>query len=1690
MDPSSVAEQRAFAVAKLKRAASLPRMKDGRRPPMHVEAVSEGERVDNAGEIDEESAQESDGRQEGERGHELEQEQEQAREPEQEEEGPDQGIGAEPPIQDAAQEEHESPPPQTPVAPETTATRTKRRSRSRTRSRGSRDMKNVKSTVKQSSQGSSANQTNESSADEYTTSGPGDDPPPSPPLVSPIPSHYPLPARMLSPFHPPFFYQGTYPGTTPSTPLPTLDDLSRGIGIGLRRSNSAGPARAMAMHKLTGGREPLDPYSMSSSPTPPPGMPHLQRNNTVSGGERLAAREMLLHRLNNRIKEADSEQTSGGERAYTPIIHSKRRQRRSKRASSRASTVVDDREERDPPSTSPTTPIVSASPLPPPFSRTPEPPRPSSSLNRIASGDAARASPSARTNGSLPIDYEKPTGHRGVVVEDEDDLPECVTPQHPLPPSTPNRGHGLRLPHTADSSPSHLADSSATVARTHVMHTSPFATPIKEKAYLDDEDEEFEEQRAQSRSRLGTRDLSWVSNADPDLRMPYDEDEDSDEDDDIPERVPDGDATDEMPDQHDNSDTYPPPRQNLIIETETSLEPNSAHMTPSPVSPTVPLAAALDEASVSSVTYPTRLSVATPSQLERSPSGAEWPLDENRSTVTDATLKRSGGESAWGKMMNMVRRGSVNGRRSRADSIGIRDRRDHTDSSISRESRNSISKEKAEQQDTQPPSASTSILSLPIAPQISALSPVPPATQADMITYNFDSNSKLFPFPKLLDKMEEQRRRGMAASTPDVTSQNGLAMESMPSSASSNTATRLPESGRERKLSHQVSDSRLLAKFTSTSPAPPMSSVPSSTSQNGDYFTIQPTSSTGVSASSPSKLPTTREGVKKWLKKWSTQPTSQTPPMISPSNSGSPPADGRPRIGEKKASLSDLWTRRKEVELASDWAELSYEKSRTPTNANAGGNGDVGKPWAEEVKSPDTILDNEAFADHSVSPETVQSPRPEYSLGARTNGVISPSQGSEYPSSIPSPPEPPSSTTPDPQSSLDDYPTRSTSFSDSLSSHPSPHAPSHELSVRSIVFDRLEEVLGRGSKSSLPMEDPLRKLLLSSPVLQVVNSNTVKDRFLFLFNDILVIAKPIIQDQDVLLEIKKPSPLDRKFVIKSVCQLRDLRFSGDRDDCRSKVPGTSTPTRHPIMQSFVHQFSRDPDSAIAGLLSKTSASVRDDPVALGQLLFRTLDLDKARLGEYLSRRSSKAVFKAFVDNFGFTGHRIDKSLRVFLQAVNIPQKPGGQSGSSDYLLDSFASRWYDANASIVAYDRDLAIRLVRAIVQLNEVMHGAITQEPGQTGYPLRNVLSGDFVGAFRRFDFRGLVADDLLDKVYTSIRKEKLSHARGPAVAVEQPDILVTIKRPLPSRLTYRVQSDPIIFRIPQPDPHLTIQLYGQDLIFEPSTLSFARSAEASFRVTGHSLGSKTIIMLKCGPRSVLYTGLPPSSPVVVERAFMRNTFQVAFENHKGAKRKYMFSVDDPLLRSHWTVSLKQHIDAMSSSPLLAGIDPSPSTMRKASEALAFKVLQEKLIDTDDDDSATPMSPIEQTYARLVGAPQIRANGSASAYRPGSTAPLGGSRSPRRRPDGSSAHVRSKSRSQVYHRHGPGKLEMELSDSTDPRTDEERLQSESLQSQQQRLWSARDLEIVCRQNSMIAPLLAYLQVDRRDHDMSDGAVS
>ncbi|KAI0633900.1 hypothetical protein C8Q77DRAFT_822680 [Trametes polyzona] len=1765
MDPSAAAEQRATAVAKLKRAASLPRMKDGRRPPMHVEAVSEGERsqseerkAEQDTTHDQDTTHEQNGIDEGPNGHTngVHDSPSPEAEVDTEANGNDPGVESERAREDRAdgegQETQETTPNgdaaiedavKTPVPADGTPTRSKRRSRSRTRSRGSRDLKG-KAAAKQLAQVNAAIHANESSADEYYASTHGEEPPPSPPVISPIPSHIPMfPASRLlhSPVAPLL-----YPGTTPSTPLPSLDEIQKSVGAGLFRSNSAGAARAMAMSKLTG--EPPDFGFMSQSSTPALPGGKIIRNNTVAGGERIMARERLFTRLGNRINQTDGEQTSGGEEVPPPAVTKKRTRRRSRRSSSRASTVVDDREDREVFSSSARNtplPLPPQSPLLPLYRGTPEPPR---SPSRLQNSDAERPSPRLKPNGEVPYNYDIPLGHRGPVIEDEDDDPDRMSPIRPpnLPttPARTNRLAGLRLPHSSDAPSNASTDSAPASAvavpmfmsnnaslnfRQDLFPASPFQTPLKENAFPDDEGERVLYQELRSRSRLANQtnfergsEVSWV--AEPERPLVNDDDDEDEEEEEPqdqepePEQEPESeqiagdDPYEDGPGQRSSREFSPdaerPTAPNpLIVDVETSPEMSPAHVPPSPASPialsiAAGIEAAQTDAQPSPPTYPMRLSVATPNQLDRSPSAADYATDWDDSKP-ESTPKR-GGEggsiSTWVKN-TFSRTGSSSGRRSRTNSVSARERRYNTDSSVSRESGasltlNSVGKlEKGEpspapatgsgnggvfaMQQAQAPvmqstSSSTSMLSL--APQSAppgGVSPVPPASSADYLKYQ---DSKLFPFPAL-KQLEEQRNRARAmtpsASSPDVLSPTtGFPMEMMPSTSSSSGATTKfadVGNGRERKLSHQASDSRLWSKFSQ--PIAPATS----SSSHPDYFNLQPQviSPTTSTSGSTGKLPTTRDGVKKWLSRFKSQSSTPSTPSAQPLQM----VDNRPRLGQKP-SLSDLLIQRENSGMsAQSWDSTVSDKSRTPTNVASGQR--LGVPQPQSPVQAQGTAHQQLVGALFEDKKPVQSPRIEErsdgaELSAGTSGAASPPYVLSDHSSpgFPSPPHPPSSTTPDPQSSLDDFPTRSTSesFSSTMSSSQhSPDPPPHEPGTGAMIMERFEEVLGRGSKSShwpSALDDPPRRLVLSSPVLQVANANTVKDRFLFLFTDILIIAKHILQDHDTLLDATKPNPMDRKFVIKSVVQLKELRMSADRDDARAKSVSAANPARHPVVQAFVQQFAKEPDAAISTLMGK--ASPRDD-VALGQLLFRTLDIDRAKLGEFLARRSSKAALKAYVDSFGFTGLRIDKALRVFLQSIHVPPKaPVGHSNALEYLLDSFASRWYEANAAIVAYDKDLAIRLVRAIVQLNDVLHNGIAQEPGPTTYPKRNITLRDFVEAFRRFDSRGLVSDDLLDKIYASIRRERLVQARHPASVAAQPHITINVKRPLPPRLTYRVQSEPVVLRIPQPDPHLSIQLFGQDLVFDPPVLTFAKSAEASFRVTGTQLGQKTIVMWRTGANALAYAGLPLSSPVAVERSFMRNTFQLAFVNHTGLKRRYMFSVDDPLIRHNWIVSLKRQIEiATTASQVEAG---SSSSTSRAAEALAFKVLQETLISPEDGGSAYAVpypSAVAQALARLNGASRSRSGSVSSSF--------GASGQHRQsRPEGPSAHVRSKSRSQLYRRHGPGKMESELDD------EDERgagAGDESTPPSHARIWSMHDLETVCRQNSAIPALLAYLQV-------------
>ncbi|KAG2368134.1 hypothetical protein BDR07DRAFT_1350163 [Suillus spraguei] len=1666
-DPGSVAEQRANAVAKLKRAASLPRLKNGRRPQMHNEVVSEGEKTlhDDVQDPSQDTPPECIS-----------------------------NTDYKPNVQ----------PEENPATPEPSNVTRKRRSRSRSRSRGSKDLRKFK--PPQSPLPMSVTPSNDSSPD---------DSPPSRAeylphsILAPIPSHLnPLPTS-------PFILPGFLPAESPflpsgaSSPVPRFPTLEALVSHqGLQRSNSAGAARMLTLQstlqKLTGGTELMD----STFPSPavsPPGT-KLGRNNTVSGGEsneRSTARRLMMAQLNKRmIKETDIE-----EEDPRPFSPSKRRQRRRSKRQSANPPVVSTTDESDLVSTTNVTPNRSNTPqlqlqdLAPNIQRTssttPMPPIPiyppaTPSINLNETINSSRQSTPVRAVPPTHFDHAAKKRRESVLIEDPDDE-DRIPPQStyyglPGAPSRPSPGLSPRLPHSSDvSTDSVLPDATnvpiflaphleGTPSRQARFPSSPFARPHKEISLSSDqEEEEFFPTEAFRRSPYHdglNREISWVAEPVPETPMPVHEETEEEEDDEPLQDEPSQQIT-------EDEDDHPPPdspregfntqieepssrassdSKELVVELETSPLPTPALTSPTPSSfGNLPNTASMlrnsDESD--SQQYPQRLSVAIRMHSDKSPVATE-PESTDPQTVRAETPSRREG-STWSKIVHtLTRSASSNGRRSRTNSIATRERRQHTDSSISRESGVSLPSPKIDKNDSissvtyphgQPSSASTSVHSLTqTAPPSSGVSPVPMTPSTDPLTKY--THEKLMPFPGI-KKLQEQwnHRQPLFSSTPDIILSHHVEADiPLPSSSSSNTPSNSPEINGDRKLSHQASDTHLLHIYKAQ--APPLSAS-ASTSSHDHYQHGSPHSPSPIMLKS---LPTNRDGVRRWLsaRKLFPQP-SQSPVGNSPPT---PSPEQKPAVASKKPSLSDLFRLRKEndlsAELQDEWVDVDRDKTRGSV-----GNGQLKKTNGElSPTSPD------GRDELQKTPRASKIARPNGQPYFATDISLIP-----FTPATPSPPELPSSTTPEPWSSLSDYPHPTTS--ESSSSNTSSRYSNYPAKG-GLLLERLNEMLGRGSRSPVwlsAIDEPPRRFLRCSPVFQVVNSNICKDRFLFLFNDILVIAKPRPEDSDTFLEVTKPNPADRKFTVKNVVLLRQLCFTSEREEpCSRAIPRT------PAVQAFAEQFSIDPDNAVTLLFS--SLDHRDDPAALAQLLFRTPHIDRVQLGDFLSRRTSRVVLKHYLDAFGFIGLRVDKALRLFLHSIHIPERGSHGVTPFDVLLESFANRWYEANAVHISYDKDLAYRFTRAIVQLNDVLHGAISHEPGQMGHPKRNITARDFLEAFRRHDNR--LSDELLGDVYDSIRRERLCQARNPTSG-GPPEITVTFKRPLPPRLTYRVQSEPVVIRIPQPDPQFSIELFGHDLVFDPPVLSFAKSAEASFRVTGRSFGLKTMSMLRSSPNALLYTGLAQNYTIAVERAFMRNTFQVAFLDHNGAKRKYMFSVTDPVVRHEWAVSLKREIDAsVAAADHPYGISwPSPQTARfyKASYNMSFKVLQDTLLKSSTVQGNTNPFPskVDHALARLASSGLHTRDQSKTSVRLDANRP--------------SEPVRSKSRSKVYHRHGPGKMESEgnaLSfphESSDDGGDDPETQPRS----DDQYWSGKDLAMYCQQNSSIALLLAYLQVSTPD---------
>ena len=490
-----------------------------------------------------------------------------------------------------------------------------------------------------------------------------------------------------------------------------------------------------------------------------------------------------------------------------------------------------------------------------------------------------------------------------------------------------------------------------------------------------------------------------------------------------------------------------------------------------------------------------------------------------------------------------------------------------------------------------------------------------------------------------------------------------------------------------------------------------------------------------------------------------------------------------------------------------------------------------------------------------------------------------------------------------------------------------------------VVKDRIANLMAAIKSPNKPAgrPEPPRKLIVHSPVLQVVNANTVKDRYLFLFGDILVIAKPLIEESADGLP-KLPG-LDTRFSVKSIVELVKLKLVSQQSDPTDDQPNKK---KHPLLATFVERFAIDPKKSISALIAK--AGLSNDPATVANLLFRNPELNRSQLGLYLSGRDQKAVLKAYCERFKLAGIRIEDALRVFVSSVRLPY----DYAAAEHLLGIFAAQWLLHNPGTgMTNDPVFATKLVVAMMELNDALHSGINDETAAAGnlfsFPNHAITVGDFIAAFRLKDPHGSFPDEHLTRIYVAIRKDRLQQAADNSLAAATQEIdAVFVPAKLPNRLTYGVMSEGISITLPSTDPHFSIRLVGQDLKFDPPVLTFGRSRTATFRVQPTALGNKTILFIKNGSNGNFYRNIPINKTFAVERAFMSHTFQIAFVNHLGVKRKYLFSMADAQSKLKWLEALRFRIE-------IPGNDADAPRESQVAAAVALQVLRDSLITPEE---------------------------------------------------------------------------------------------------------------------------------------------
>lgn len=423
------------------------------------------------------------------------------------------------------------------------------------------------------------------------------------------------------------------------------------------------------------------------------------------------------------------------------------------------------------------------------------------------------------------------------------------------------------------------------------------------------------------------------------------------------------------------------------------------------------------------------------------------------------------------------------------------------------------------------------------------------------------------------------------------------------------------------------------------------------------------------------------------------------------------------------------------------------------------------------------------------------------------------------------------------------------------------HEPVVTLPVTPAMLMQWNQTLERPVRhllSYLPAEvpcdialDPPRRLICVLPLLQAAGEEFVKLRYAFVFQDVLVLAKPplLVQGDEsipdmMLRKLSQTPALNEPCVPFAVLDLAQVQMQRHGELSDSELSALIAPRLAALHARL--------DVTLAALVRETGL-LRDESdaaayaAAQARLLYVCEPLDRTVLWRYVQEHPH--MLAPFVAQYRVRGVPLDVALRHVLLDLPHPES----AASMEALLLAFASHWHASNAAEwPAHTLESVTDLTWAIVALNDALH----RPAGLWAAYDPSLSLGDFTVGFRTHGVSHAVSDRELGEIYLSVRTSPIVSG-GAGADMRTISIDAHAWHALSA---LGVSSAPIRVRIDAPDPDLQVRLVGPGLLADPPVLSFAHSAHAQFTLCAATPGPHDLIFVRMGRHARFYGGHAPA--------------------------------------------------------------------------------------------------------------------------------------------------------------------------------------------------------------------------------------